>query len=288
MGYGFSDYAMKEYEGRPDTSIHWMSPEDYLGLSPEFKEKPFESASGRSLMRSFQRGDHIESIPTLDVNVDGDTATVTDQDGRHRALLAQQEGVKEIPVAVRGIGENNPTQIAGMRGDKRPLELPQRQARQEAPQQQKEPISLLREIGNAIVPGAQAAEPGLPEGFSMSRPAAAPQDLPDGFTMSQGGGQPTEPAQAATPQKPVAQMSQEEAQAEPVASAATGMDRRSEQRARGGWPRCRRRSWCRPVCGWRRSRCGGRCAVRWLWRHPRSCTRCGRCHARSVGFWPGG
>ena len=49
-------------------------------------------------MRSFGRGDQIEAIPTLDTEVDGPTATVTDQDGRHRALLAQQEGVETMPV----------------------------------------------------------------------------------------------------------------------------------------------------------------------------------------------
>ena len=37
----------------------------------------------------------------MDVKVDGPTATVTDQDGRHRAILAQQEGLEAIPVAVR-------------------------------------------------------------------------------------------------------------------------------------------------------------------------------------------
>lgn len=209
-GYGFSDYALKEHADRPDTSIHWMSPEDYLGLSPEFKEKPFESASGRSLMKSFQKGDHIESIPTLDVNVDGDTATVTEQDGRHRALLAQQEGVKEIPVAVRGIGENSPSQIAGMRGDKRPLELPARQARQEGQQQQKEPISLLREIGNAVIPSAHAE--GVPDWANENAHPAQQAQAPQ-----QGGQTPDwaqeAPAAPAGGGKPVAQMSQEEAQA---------------------------------------------------------------------------
>lgn len=179
MGFGFSDYAMKEHEGRPGTDIHWMSPEDYLDLSPPM-EKPFESPSGRSLMQSFKRGDHIESIPTLDVNVNGDGATVTEQDGRHRALLAQQEGVKEIPVAVRRSGEGDPKEITGMNGNKRPLEMPQRQARQEAPEQEKSPIGLLRD---AIVPKAEAAE--LPPGFAMSQPSGG-GDLPAGFTMSQG------------------------------------------------------------------------------------------------------
>lgn len=180
LGFGFSDYAMKEHEGRPDTDIHWMSPGDYLDLVHPIEGKPFESPSGRSLLKSFQRGDHIESIPTLDVNVDGDTATVTDQDGRHRALLAQQEGVPAIPVAVRGIGDKQPKEIVGQRGDKRPLELPERGLRQEVPEQPKQPISLLQEVKDAIIPRAEAAEPTGENPYAkyVTPPPAAPAENP--------------------------------------------------------------------------------------------------------------
>src|SRR5579859_1896785 len=153
-GFGFSDYAMKEHQGRPGTDIHWMAPEDYLDLALPL-EKPFTTPSGRSLMQSFKRGEPIESIPTLDVHYDGEKATVTDQDGRHRALLAQQEGLKEIPVAVRQTGEGEPKEITGLAGNKRPLDLPPRQARQADPEEQKTPIGVLRD---AIMPRAEAAE----------------------------------------------------------------------------------------------------------------------------------
>ena len=208
-GFGFSDYAMNEHNGRPDTSVLWMSPEDYLGLSPKFEGKPFESPSGRSLLNSFNRGDHIESIPTLDVNVDGDAAKVTDQDGRHRAELARREGVQEIPVAVRGLGEDQPKQITGMDGNKRPLNLPPRKPVDQAPEQKKEPISLLRQIGDTLMPRAEAAEP--------------PTDVPDWAKDTPQGGDtpdwakdaPPAAAQTAPPatQKPVAEMTQQEAQA---------------------------------------------------------------------------
>src|SRR5579859_3873359 len=153
-GFGFSDYAMKEHQGRPGTDIHWMAPEDYLDLALPL-EKPFTTPSGRSLMQSFKRGEPIESIPTLDVHYDGEKATVTDQDGRHRALLAQQEGLKEIPVAVRRTGDGEPKEITGLAGNKRPLDLPPRQARQADPEEQKTPIGVLRD---AIMPRAEAAE----------------------------------------------------------------------------------------------------------------------------------
>jgi hypothetical protein len=131
--------------------MRYMSPDEYIDLSPPLKTEPFQSPSGKSLMQSFNRGDQIEAVPTLDVNVDGPTATVVDQDGRHRALLAKQEGVNAIPVAIRGMS-GEPKEIVGMTGTPQALDYPKvpRQPRQEQ-QPQKEPISLF--------PSAQAAEP---------------------------------------------------------------------------------------------------------------------------------
>ncbi|HXJ61901.1 MAG TPA: phage tail tip lysozyme [Verrucomicrobiae bacterium] len=162
--FRFSDYAMKEHDGRPGTDIRYMQPADYLDLSPDLEHKPFDSPSGRSLMRSFNRGEPIEAIPTLDMNVEGNTGTVTAQDGRHRALLAQQEGVDAIPVAIRQKGEGTPTEIQGMSGKLLPNDFVERGQLPRGPRQEpqepapKEPISLLGKIGNAIIPSAQAAE----------------------------------------------------------------------------------------------------------------------------------
>lgn len=153
--YRYSDYAMGEHDGKPNTDMLMMSPREYLDLSPELSGKPFESPSGRSLMRSFNRGEPIESVPTMDVKVDGPTATVTDQDGRHRALLAEQEGIEAIPVAVRKTGEGQPKEIVGADGMPMAHDFPTaaevRQPRQEPPQAPRETFSLI--------PGAQAAEP---------------------------------------------------------------------------------------------------------------------------------
>lgn len=153
--YRFSDYAMREHNGRRDTDLLMMSPGEYLDLSPELNGKPFESPSGRALMKSFNKGDAIESVPTLDVKVDGPTATVTDQDGRHRALLAQQEGIEAIPVAVRGIGNAQPKEIVGTNGVPMAHDFPKAsavQGRQESSQPAKPTISLFQ--------SAEAAEPG--------------------------------------------------------------------------------------------------------------------------------
>jgi muramidase (phage lysozyme) len=185
LGFGFSPYAMREHEGRPDTEIQMMSPADYLDLSPKFEKPPFTDPSGKSLMQSFRKGDAIEAIPTLDVE-DG---KVVDQDGRHRALLAQQEGVPQIPVAVRKKGDSDLSKLTGMEGNTVQLRGPR----------QDEPRSLFGKVADAVIPRAEAAEPAPPDWMKGAAPEA-----------------PTPPSWmtgAAAPPKTVEQMSPEEAQA---------------------------------------------------------------------------
>lgn len=159
--YRFSDRAMLEHHGKDGTDMVMMSPGDYLDLSPELKGKPFDSASGRALKKSFDRGDAIESIPSLDVASDGGVGTVTDQDGRHRAMLAQENGLDQIPVAVRRTGEP-PKELVGMRGDVVPNKF--------------SPVadflaSAAKSVGQAIIPSAQAKEPIDPNAEAGGAPA---------------------------------------------------------------------------------------------------------------------
>lgn len=165
--YRFSDYALKEHDARSNTDVVYMTPGQYLDLSPELEGKPFESPSGRALKKSFDRGDEIESVPSLDVNIDGDKATVTDQDGRHRALLAKQNDVMAIPVAIRKTGEGEPSEIVGMSGARMAHNFPKASdVHQQAQEQPTEPIplqakperSFLGRVADAIIPGAAAAE----------------------------------------------------------------------------------------------------------------------------------
>lgn len=193
--FKFSNYALNQFENDPGTDVRMMSPMEYLQLSPKLEGKPFESPSGRSLMQSVNKGEPIEQIPSLDVKMDGGSAQVTDQDGRHRALLAQQEGVQAIPVAVKGLGGAQPKEIVGMDGIPQAFDHPRRQ-----PQQQPQG-GLLQQIGNAIVPSAEAAE--VPA-WAKDQPAQPQQSQVPVWAQ--------EPPQE-TPQKPVAQMSQEEARA---------------------------------------------------------------------------
>lgn len=215
--YRFSDYALAEHDGRSNTDVVYMTPGQYLDLSPELEGRPFESPSGRALKKSFDRGDEIESMPSLDVNVDGDKATVTDQDGRHRALLAKQNDVMAIPVAIRKIGEGEPKEIVGMSGTRMAHDFPKAKPTQTPQGQPTEPISLLGRVANAIIPSAAAAEttnPYLnPEYHDTPAPAAAapaaaeegsnPYLHPDYHDDPAGGGG----------GKPVAEMTQAEAQA---------------------------------------------------------------------------
>jgi hypothetical protein len=152
--FRWSDYALDEHKDRPNTDVRMMAPQDYLDLTPDLEGAPFKSPSGRSLVKSVNDGDEIQSIPSLDMRVSGNTGTVTDQDGRHRALLAQQEGLDAIPVAVKKTGQaeggGEPTEIQGMDGTILPHTFPKADT---------VPKSLFRQAVDAVIPSAEAAEP---------------------------------------------------------------------------------------------------------------------------------
>ena len=58
-------------------------------------------------------------MPRLEIAHGPDGAKVVDQDGRHRALAAQDAGVDEIPVAVRHLnGKKKADEIEGMSGNR--------------------------------------------------------------------------------------------------------------------------------------------------------------------------
>ena len=114
----FSEYAMNQYRNKPETAVVWMSPRDYLDLTPDMRD-PASDKAGRSLRVSLAKGEAVEQIPSLTMA----GGKVTDQDGRHRALAAQEAGLDMIPVAINGMGWQKPTEVVGMTGNVLPFDF---------------------------------------------------------------------------------------------------------------------------------------------------------------------
>lgn len=112
--FKYSPYAMREK--RRNTDVVLMSPDDYLALSPDLDADAMNSRKGKSLRASLGRGEPIEAIPTLDMEVKDGQGTITDQDGRHRAMAAQEAGADAVPVAIRRTGSGPVTEVQGMGG----------------------------------------------------------------------------------------------------------------------------------------------------------------------------
>ena len=226
--YRYSDYAMGEHNKRRNTDLVYMAPQDYLDLSPDLEAEPFASPSGRALKKSVGAGDEIESVPSLDVKVSGPTGTVTAQDGRHRALLAQEEGIDAIPVAINRKGQGQPTELVGM-GDR---VLPHDFTPAKDVTHEKQGGSILGRIAGAIIPRAEAAEPGF-DPFAPAQPAAGTFD-------------PFAPAQAQPPTAgerfamgvadPVVGAGQLAAHLAPPGTMAAGMAQFNADRAAAGLP----------------------------------------------------
>ena len=133
---------------------HLMSPADYLALSPPLEDTPAAAKQWRDLRVSVGAGDPILKAPSLDVTTAGPTGTVTAQDGRNRALLAQEAGIDAIPVQINQTGTGKPTEFVGMSGNVVPAHdvVPANTAAME-----KRGESILARLG--IVGSAEAAEP---------------------------------------------------------------------------------------------------------------------------------
>ena len=84
--------------------VRYMTPADYLAMTPEIGEDAGQTAKAKSLAKSSSAGDDIEAIPTLNVKRQGDKLVVYDQDGRNRAMAAQQAGVQLDPGRHQGRG----------------------------------------------------------------------------------------------------------------------------------------------------------------------------------------
>jgi hypothetical protein len=173
--YSFSEYALREHARDDGTDVVYMPPQDYLDLTPPLGKDAFQTPAGRSIAKSVARGDKVEEIPSLGLKVDGQTAQVTEQDGRHRALLAQQNGVDMIPVAVRKEGNGTPTEIVGTTGKVLPHKFTPAAQMQTQPGEGGSLMGRIASaVGNALVPSAAAAEVPPGSAFIMGEPEPMP------------------------------------------------------------------------------------------------------------------
>lgn len=138
-GWTPSPIAFQAEENKSNSDVRYMSPEEYLDLLPPVRHDEGTRTKRLALQSSLEKGDNIESLPSLDVRQRGNTLHVVDWDGRKRAQAAIDAGVDEIPVAIRGATKTNSdiTHIVGADKNKTKLSysftrVPPTNAQQEA------------------------------------------------------------------------------------------------------------------------------------------------------------
>jgi hypothetical protein len=158
--------AIATEQDRPDTSVRWMRPDDYLAMTPEI-DTSAPSTQRKALNRSLEAGEDLKEIPVLDVRQQGNALQVYDQDGRNRAVAAKEAGVDLIPVAIRGVKQGQDIEnIQGMRGESFPFVFPnvERQVKEASPLEK-----FTSGVRSTLVEGpTQLAEHLLPAGVSRA------------------------------------------------------------------------------------------------------------------------
>ena len=147
--YRYADGLMDQAAAEPGRSLVLMQPDDYLAMSPALDDQAGQSAKARSLRASIDAGEPIDALPSLDLGPSGRSLAVKDQDGRHRALFAQQAGVDAIPVSVSGLPEQAPGEVIGAQGKPVPWRAEPAQA----------PARGKGGLLSWLIPSAEAAEP---------------------------------------------------------------------------------------------------------------------------------
>lgn len=174
--FKFSDDALRTAAKKPSTNTVWMKPDEYLALTPELQSNPKTDKKGASLKASLDKGDDVDELPSLDVTVGkGGSAKVVDQDGRHRAQFAKDNGVDMIPVAVTRSGDKSDIKsVVGMRDVTAPMPWNFKPvAAPSAPEVKTSPRwDLLGDIGRAAKGSAEALGSDLGKAF----PGAAEQE----------------------------------------------------------------------------------------------------------------
>lgn len=115
--------AIRQYRDKPGYDVVYMTPDQYLALSPPAADDPAHNEKLASIKDQVGKGNAVDKIPHLDVKVGkGGNAEVVDQDGRHRALVALEQGIKRIPVSIkRTSGEEPIASLKGLGTDQTPV-----------------------------------------------------------------------------------------------------------------------------------------------------------------------
>lgn len=156
--FRFSDDAIKQAINTKGSTVVMMDPKTYLSLTPDLPDNPKTDRKGASLKKSLDNGDEVDEVPSLNVNVGKDgTAKVVDQDGRHRALFAQQNGLDQIPVRIQHGGQQALiTKLAGMKDGSEPIPYDFKPVLPPATPAPPPSKPILARVGDAVVKGGKA------------------------------------------------------------------------------------------------------------------------------------
>lgn len=138
---GNEDFRFSPDSFRTRGDIMMMPPQDYLDLAEAMGEP--NERKRKTLAQSLAAGEPIEDLPSLNVQHEAGSATgmVVGQDGRHRALAAQEAGLNAIPVEVTG-AKPSMTELTGQQGKTLPVNY-------------QRPSSFM----DLLIPRAEAAQP---------------------------------------------------------------------------------------------------------------------------------
>src|SRR5271166_820674 len=111
----FSDSAITAAENLGSytgtQTVRYMDPADVLALGEDLKD-PWTDRQGKDLKKSLANNEPIDELPSMTIKGN----KVTDLDGRHRALAAQEAGVTMMPVVIKGSGDKLPSELVGLSG----------------------------------------------------------------------------------------------------------------------------------------------------------------------------
>jgi len=99
--------AAHSFQNFKNSKLIYMSPDEYLNLTKEFRPKDGDEQLGstmkvKNIENLLQQGKELANIPMLYVKKAGDEFVVKGQEGNHRAKAFKNLGYDKIPVVIEG------------------------------------------------------------------------------------------------------------------------------------------------------------------------------------------